>query len=127
MRPSCRMAGAKHFRELVCWQLAQELKLAIYELIESPTIKRDLRFCDQIREAARSGPRNIAEGFGRRTHREFAMFLDVAPGSLMECQNHLQDAVDRKFLSPAEFTPLNSLAQRTCGAVARLQRYLRKR
>ena len=92
MPPSCRMAGAKHFRELVCWQLAQELKLAIYKLIESPTIKRDLRFCDQIREAARSGPRNIAEGFGRRTHREFAMFLDVARGSLMECQNHLQDA-----------------------------------
>jgi len=121
------MAGAKHFRELVCWQLAQELKPAIYKLIESPTIKRDLRFCDQIREAARSGPRNIAEGFGRRTHREFAMFLDVARGSLMECQNHLQDGVDRRYLSHAEFTSLNALAQRTCGAVARLQRYLRKR
>jgi four helix bundle protein len=100
------MAGAKHFRELVCWQLAQELKLAIYRLADSPKIKRDLRFCDQIREAARSGPRNIAEGFGRRTHREFAMFLDIARGSLMECQNHRQDAVDRGYLSPAEFTSI---------------------
>jgi four helix bundle protein len=121
------MAGARYFRELVCWQLAQELKLAIYRLVDSPQIKPDLRFCDQIREAARSGPRNIAEGFGRRTHREFAMFLDVARGSLMECQNHLQDGVDRGYLSHTEFTSLNALAQRTCGAVARLQRYLRKR
>ena len=105
------MAGAKHFRESVCCQLAQELKLAIYELIESPTIKRDLRFCDQIREAARSGPRNIAEGFGRRTHREFAMFLDVARRSLMECQNHLQDSVERRYLSRTEFTSLNARAE----------------
>lgn len=36
----------------------------------------------------------------------------------MECQNHLQDAVDSGYLSHAEFTSLNVLAQRTCGAVA---------
>jgi four helix bundle protein len=67
----------------------------------------------------------MAEGFGRRTHREFALFLDIARGSLMECQNHLQDAFDRKYLGTAEFNTLDALARRTCGAVARLQRYLR--
>lgn len=42
----------------------------------------------------------------------------------MECQNHLQDAVDRNYLAPAEFIALDGLARRTCGAVARLQQYL---
>ncbi len=121
------MAGVRHFRDLVCWQLANELKLQIYRLAEQPPVQRDFRFRDQIRDAAASAPRNIAEGFGRRTHREFAQFLDVARGSLMECQNHLQDAVDRGYLAEPDFKSMNVLAQRTCGAVARLQRYLRGR
>ena len=79
------MAGVRHFRELVCWQLSRELKLAVYEFIERPHIRKDFKFCDQLREAARSAPRNIAEGFSRRTHADFARLLDIARGSLAEC------------------------------------------
>jgi hypothetical protein len=68
------MSGARHFRELVCWQLAIELKLGLYRLSEQPEVRRDLRFCDQLRDAAASAPRNIAEGFRRRSHADFARF-----------------------------------------------------
>jgi four helix bundle protein len=119
------MAGARHFRDLVCWQLANELKLALYRLADSPSVRTDLGFREQLRGAAASAPRNIAEGFGRRTHRDFAQFLDVARGSLLECQNHLQDAVDRRYLSQHDFAELDGLARRACAAVARLQTYLR--
>ena len=119
------MAGARRFWELECWQLARQFKIAIYQFAETPQVKRDWKFCDQIRDAAASPPRNIAEGFGRRTHADFARFLDVARGSLAESQNHLRDAVDRGYLSEADFTPMNILAERTCGAIAALQRYLR--
>jgi four helix bundle protein len=125
LQASGAVAGARHFRDLICWQLSNALKLALYELADSPQVQRDLRFRDQLRDAAASAPRNIAEGFGRRTHREFAQFLDIARGSLMECQNHLQDAVDRRYLPVESYTPLDILAKRACGAVARLQRYLR--
>jgi four helix bundle protein len=119
------VAGARHFRELHCWQLSNELKLGIYRLSDRPEVKRDFRFHDQIRDAAASAPRNIAEGFGRRTHAEFARFLDIARGSLAECQNHLQDAVDRGYLDSAEFARLNGISERAVAATARLQRYLR--
>ena len=46
------MAGARHFRELTCWQLAYELKIEIYRLADQPQVKRDIRFYDKIRDAA---------------------------------------------------------------------------
>ena len=119
------MAGARHFRELDCWQLSKELKLGIYRLSDRPEVTRDFGFYDQIRDAAASAPRNIAEGFGRRSHADFARFLDVARGSLAESQNHLQDAVDRGYLDPIEYARLNSTSERAAAATARLQRYLR--
>ena len=119
------MAGARHFRELVCWQLAYELKKELSHIAAFARGKGDFRFCEQLRDAARSAPRNIAEGFGRRTHAEFARFLDVARGSLDECQNHLQDALDEGYVEQSEYERLVTLAKRTSGAVAGLQRYLR--
>ena len=121
------MAGARHFRELECWQLAQDLKLKLYDLSDTDPVMKDFRFREDLRDVAASGPHNIAEGFGRRTNREFAYFLDMAHGSLMECQDHLQDALDRKYLAPREFTALTIAAKRACGAVAGLQRHLRRR
>jgi four helix bundle protein len=121
------VAGAKHFQEFDCWQLANELKLAIYRLAERPAVARDVRFCEQIRDAAASAPRNIAEGFGRRSHADFSRFLDIARGSLNECQNHLHDAFDRRYVSQTERDQLTIVAKRASGAVAALQRYLRRK
>jgi four helix bundle protein len=120
------VAGARHFRELDCWQLANDLKLKVYAVSERPAIKRDFKYYEQIRDSAASGPRNIAEGFARRTHADFARVLDVARASLTECQNHLQDGVDRGYLKQAECDDLMVLAKRACGAVAGLQRHLRR-
>jgi hypothetical protein len=58
------MAGARHFTELQCWQLANELKRAISRFSERPIVKRDTKY-EQIRDAAAGGPRTIAEGFAR--------------------------------------------------------------
>jgi four helix bundle protein len=118
-------SGARHYKELTCWQLANELKLRIYKVVKRPVVARDVRFRDQIRDSAASGPRNISEGFGRRTHADFAHYLDIARGSLMETQNHLEDARDRRYLTSAECNELVILTKRACGAVAGLQRYLR--
>ena len=75
------MAGFKDFREIVAWQLAHELKLIADRLVAKPDVARRFKFCDQLSDAARSGPRNIAEGFARFKHREFAQFVRIAKGS----------------------------------------------
>ena len=92
------MAGARHFSELDCWQLSNDFKREIYRIAERPALTRDRDLYHHIRDSAASAPRNIAEGFARRTHADFARFLDVARASLAESQNHLLDCVDRGYI-----------------------------
>jgi four helix bundle protein len=116
--------GARSFTELDAWRLANDLKLGVYALIRSSQARIDLEFLDQIRNAAASAPRNIAEGFGRFRPREFSHYLRIANGSLMETSNHLQDGVDRRYFSKEEIEPLQILAKRASAAVTALIRYL---
>jgi four helix bundle protein len=117
--------AARSFSDLDVWQLSNELKLGVYELLRKPVVQRDLDFRDQVQDSARSAPRNIAEGFGRYLPREFSQYLRVANGSLMETSNHLLDGYDRGYFTEAEIEPLLILARRSSAAVTRLLRYLR--
>jgi four helix bundle protein len=116
--------GVRSFTDLDAWKLANELKVGVYGLIRSGPASRDFEFRDQIRNAAASAPRNIAEGFGRYFPREFSQFLRIANGSLMETSNHLTDGVDREYFSRAEAEALITLARRASAATTRLMRYL---
>ena len=119
--------GARSFTELDCWRLANELKLGVYRMLTgSIDAARDFEFRDQIRNAAASAPRNIAEGFGRFVPRDFCQYLRVANGSLMETSNHLQDGVDRGYFREAEIKELQGLARRASAATTSLMRYLQR-
>ncbi len=75
---------AKSFRELAAWQLAFELNMRVQRVLQSGPASKDFRFRDQLADASRSAPRNIAEGFGRFNPTEIAQFLDYARASLDE-------------------------------------------
>jgi four helix bundle protein len=96
----------------------------VYAVLERASVKHDVKFCDQMRDSARGGPRAIAEGFGRFRPADFARYLDYARGSLIETQNHLDDALDCRYLEPEEHASLYRLADRTIGATTSLHRYL---
>jgi four helix bundle protein len=119
------MAGVKVYTDLHCWQLANALKVGVYALIKTGDAAKDFEFRDQIRNAAASAPRNIAEGFGRYQPRQIRQYLLVANGSLTETVNHLQDGVDRGYFRPSEIAPLHTLAKRASAATTRWIRYLK--
>ncbi|HEY7292359.1 MAG TPA: four helix bundle protein [Vicinamibacterales bacterium] len=116
--------GARTYRELVCWQLANDLKLRVYAVTAINGVARDVRFCDQIRDSARGAPRAIAEGFGRFRPGDFGRYLEYARASLIETQNHLDDARDCGYVSAAAHRELVTLADRAIGAVTNLRKYL---
>ena len=118
------MAGFTDFRDIGAWQLARDLKLLAYQLLARPEVARDFGFRDQLSDAARSAPRNIAEGFARFKHKEFAQFARVAKGSEGEVLNHFIDAVDCGYLSQEEFPQFEHAAKKALKAVNGLIRYL---
>jgi four helix bundle protein len=124
--PHSGVAGARRFQDLVCYQLARELRGVIGALIKLPKLSRDGELCDQLRRAARSATGNVAEGFSCTTHREFARYLDISARSLREIEDRLSEATDSDLLTDTEAAPALNLAKRTSVAIARLTAYLRR-
>ena len=119
-------AGAKRFQDLVCWQLARELRGAIGELVAKPRLSRDLALCDQFKRAARAVTGNIAEGFPCPSNAEFARFLDIARRSLSEIEDRLTETLDSALVTEAEVANAFNLTKRTNVALSRLINYLRR-
>jgi four helix bundle protein len=100
----------RDFRDLLCWQLSNELSCEVFAFTAKEPASRDFKFCDQIRDSAASAPRNISEGFGRYRPAPFAQYLGYARASLMETQSSLIEARQRNFLNPALGSRLSNLA-----------------
>jgi four helix bundle protein len=90
---------ARSYRDIRAWQAARAFKRGIYTLISEPPLSHDIRLATQLREAAASAQSNISEGFGRFDPADFARLVKVAKASIIECQNHLEDGVDRGELT----------------------------
>ena len=108
----------------MAWQLASKLKQQVDFICDKPVVKRDFRFAAQLRDAAASGPANIAEGFGRNFHPEFARFARIARASEIEVINHLIDARGRGYLNDIEFDKADHAAKKALKAINGLIRYL---
>ena len=111
--------------ELVVWQLGNQIRIKVHALTATGPAACDLRFCNQMRDAASSVTRNIAEGFGRYRHREFAQFLSIARGSLFELEDHLRDGVARNYWDAEATKELRDLCHRTIAATTYFIRYLK--
>jgi four helix bundle protein len=95
------------FRDLLVWQRAIQLSVAIYRLTKDFPREELYGLSSQIRRAAVSVPSNIAEGHGRLGTGEYRQFLGVARGSNFELQTQLEIARalgfgDSKLLDEAE-------------------------
>jgi len=74
------------YRELFVWQKSKDLIAITFELSK---LIRDYSFKDQLNRASLSISNNIAEGFGRKSKREFRRFLNIALGSAYEVESML--------------------------------------
>jgi four helix bundle protein len=118
------VSAVRRYEDLHVWQLASELRDAIFTLTETGPVLRNLTFRDQVRRSSSSPPANIAEGFGRFKPREFAQFLRIARASLIETRNHLQDGRTKKYFTEEDTEHLLKLQLRATIAATRLLRYL---
>ena len=115
------MAAVKTFRELNVYKLARSAALEIFEI--SKTFPREERYSltDQIRRSSRATKAMLAEAWARRRYRPaFINKIDEALGEAMETQSWLDDAVDCKFITPAQFAKMDSEWQSVAAMLARM-------
>jgi four helix bundle protein len=124
--PARAVAGARHYTQLVCWQLADELRQAIFTLTRGHSFARDVRHKSQTDDAVDSVCRNIAEGFGCSSHREFARYLEFSRRSLNELQDSIRSARLKGYIAPEELAGVQQLAHRLYPALNGLIAYLRR-
>ena len=113
------------FEDLDCWQEARILVRKIYDATRDGNFKKDLRFVGQIQAAAISAMANIAEGFTRRSDKEFIQFLYIAMASKAEVQSHLYVALDQAYIAKDQFDEIYKQADKTGKMISGLIKYLR--
>ena len=77
------------FRDLLVWQRAIQMTVAVYELTDAFPRTEIYGLTSQIRRASVSVASNIAEGYGRGSKGEYKQFLGIARGSNHEVQTQL--------------------------------------
>jgi four helix bundle protein len=119
------MAGARHYKELIAWQLADEIRIETFKLTRRELFARDFKHQRQTEDAVDSVCRNIAEGFGC-DHIEFARFLEIARRSLNEALDCLHSAELKGYVTQQEVIAIRALARREFPALSNLIAYLRR-
>src|ERR1700682_2626953 len=92
------MSGS--YRDLRVWQNAMDLVVGVYH--ETQKFPREELYgpTTQMRRAAVSIPSNIAEGKGRSTDRDRALFFCQARGSLLELETQILIGQRLAYLLP---------------------------
>ena len=97
----------KSFRNLVVWQKAHALTLAVYKVTRGFPKEELYGLTSHMRRSSSSIAANIAEGCGRRTDPDFARFLQISFGSASEVEYLLILAHDLELLDKNIFEQLS--------------------
>jgi four helix bundle protein len=103
----------ERFEDIEAWQEARKLVRLVYGAINtSERFRKDFRLVNQIQGAAVSSMSNIAEGFSRKSNKEFIQYLFISKGSAAEVQSHLYVALDQEYISQEIFQEIYAQAEK---------------
>ena len=121
------MATANRFEELEVWQKARVMCKNIYSITNSKSFAQDFGLKDQIRRAAVSVVSNIAEGFERKSMKEFQRFLVIAKGSAGEVRTQLYIGFDLNYIEKETFEVMRNDIEEISKMTKGLISYLNKK
>ena len=119
------MSTVKSFEELTIWQESRELTNRVYILSKRFPKEELYGLTSQIRRASVSIMSNIAEGFNRRSTKEFINFLIISRASISEVQNDLYISLDLNYINKKDFETIYNHAQKISMSINKLITYLR--
>ena len=114
------------FKDLVVWQRAVELSVAVYEFTSTFEDAERFGLSNQLRRASVSIASNIAEGYGRASKGEYLQFLGHARGSNFEVQTQLIIAKKLCFGARQSFDRTNALSDEVSKMLVAIMSKLKK-
>jgi four helix bundle protein len=99
-------ARGKGFEQLLVWQRARLLCSAVRPIVAKAEANHDYALSQQLNRATLSVMANIAEGYLRRSRKEFAQFVRIAAGSNGEVRACLYAAGERGYIQGADVDEL---------------------
>ena len=101
--------AVRNFKDLLVWQKGIELVEVTYKLVKYLPKDEIYALSGQMRRAAVSIPSNIAEGQQRKSEKEFANFLSIARGSVVELETQYIICEKLEYLSKEQIElPINT-------------------
>lgn len=100
----------KSYRDLIVWQKSMNWVTLVYKISEVFPESEKFGLVSQIKRSSVSVPSNIAEGYGRNYKKDYAKFLQIARGSLYECQTQIEIAVNLSFIKREQFQEASDLS-----------------
>jgi len=102
----------KRFEDIDAWKEARKLVKMVYDAIkQNKNFQKDFRLVSQIQGAAVSSMSNIAEGFSRRSNKEFIQYLFISKSSAAEIQSHFYVALDQNYVTQETFEQIYNQAE----------------
>ena len=105
------MTYIKSYKELIVWQKSIRLVKEVFILTDSFPKSELYGLTSQMRRAAISIPSNIAEGYGRKSPKEYAQFYSISYGSVLELETQLIIAQELQFTDPKKFDTVEALLE----------------
>ena len=90
------------YRDLIVWQKSMDLVDEIYKITRLLPIEERFALSDQMRRSAVSIPSNIAEGYERKSKKEYVQFLSVAKSSRAELETQIYICIRPNFITHEE-------------------------
>jgi four helix bundle protein len=113
-----------HYKDLIVWQLADELRREVYRLTATGPASKDFHFRAQLYGAVRKLAPNIAEGFRRSTNADFARFVTFAYSGAAEVSDWLDDGESHGYWTATDLVTARRLLKRLDAALRSFLRHL---
>jgi four helix bundle protein len=111
------MAQYQRFEDLIAWQKSKGLAVMVYKNMKGCS---DRGYREQLQRAVVSIMNNIAEGFERKTDKEYKQFLYVAKGSSGEVRSMLILGRELGYLQENETIEMKTLSEKISRILAGL-------
>ena len=114
------------FYRLEVWKLGMNLVNEVYSVTKKFPKGEIYSLTSQLRRAIISVTLNIAEGSAKRTKKDFAYFVRIYLGSLMEAMTCIEISYHQKYITQIEYEKIQELVQELYFKLIALDKFLTK-